>query len=373
MPDNVSSADMLESMSAINERFGTSPTMEEMPRLSLADKGIDGPTAAHRVEEIHTPLNLAFTTYTTGTTAFQNIVGVTFPELDARERASERLLKAAGINRGDNMLVTYPPVLNLFPSNVLKNYGIRWDFLLRSNRDSLLCAVNKYKPRVIIGESSFIRSALADAQKLGVADIFRPGMTILATGAPLDMRLLDEAAKYGLNVHDLYGCQEFGWLALDGSVLRNDITLVPVGTKTNSDLYSVVAGGLDTGDYMPVSQSGHVCGRRGSLITYRSQRLDGRLELVLMETPLASAQTARNVIKGILRIKGRVVKISPDVVLSSPRTRICIKYTDQAEQTARGSLSISGPSSTELFDSLVRAQLDYQRMSKTDPTWTKCR
>jgi hypothetical protein len=46
-----------------------------------SDKGIAGPTAAHVIEEIHTPLNLALVTFTTGSSAFQNIVGVTQNEL----------------------------------------------------------------------------------------------------------------------------------------------------------------------------------------------------------------------------------------------------------------------------------------------------
>ena len=33
------------------------PTLAEMPRRTLSDKGIAGPTAAHVIEEIHTPLN----------------------------------------------------------------------------------------------------------------------------------------------------------------------------------------------------------------------------------------------------------------------------------------------------------------------------
>lgn len=53
--------------------FGTGPLLAEMPRRTLADKGIAGPTAAHVIEELHTPLNLAYTTFTTGTTAFQTL------------------------------------------------------------------------------------------------------------------------------------------------------------------------------------------------------------------------------------------------------------------------------------------------------------
>ncbi len=63
------------------------PTLAEMPRRTLSDKGIAGPTAAHVIEEIHTPLNLALVTFTTGSSAFQNIVGVTQNELLLRSAA----------------------------------------------------------------------------------------------------------------------------------------------------------------------------------------------------------------------------------------------------------------------------------------------
>ena len=64
------------------------PTLAEMPRRTLSDKGIAGPTAAHVIEEIHTPLNLALVTFTTGSSAFQNIVGVTQNELLLRSAAA---------------------------------------------------------------------------------------------------------------------------------------------------------------------------------------------------------------------------------------------------------------------------------------------
>ena len=68
------------------------PTLTEMPRRTLSDKGIAGPTAAHVIEEIHTPLNLALVTFTTGSSAFQNIVGVTQNELPLRIAAGRRVL-----------------------------------------------------------------------------------------------------------------------------------------------------------------------------------------------------------------------------------------------------------------------------------------
>ena len=70
------------------------PSLEEMPCRTLDDKGIAGPTAAHVIEEIHTPLNLALVTFTTGSSAFQNIVGVTHNELALRTAAGKRALAA---------------------------------------------------------------------------------------------------------------------------------------------------------------------------------------------------------------------------------------------------------------------------------------
>ncbi|MDG0780602.1 hypothetical protein MXX19_08260 [Klebsiella pneumoniae] len=77
------------------------PTLAEMPRRTLSDKGIAGPTAAHVIEEIHTPLNLALVTFTTGSSAFQNIVGVTQNELLLRSAAGKRVLAECGVTAGN--------------------------------------------------------------------------------------------------------------------------------------------------------------------------------------------------------------------------------------------------------------------------------
>ena len=78
--------DFLDNLSQMVEDFGGAPTIEEMPRRTLFDKGINGPTAAHVIEEVHVPFNLAYLTFTTGSSAFQNIVGVTHAELTGREK-----------------------------------------------------------------------------------------------------------------------------------------------------------------------------------------------------------------------------------------------------------------------------------------------
>ena len=89
------------------------PTLAEMPRRTLSDKGIAGPTAAHVIEEIHTPLNLALVTFTTGSSAFQNIVGVTQNELLLRSAAGKRVLAECGVTAGQHMvaLVVFSPLM----------------------------------------------------------------------------------------------------------------------------------------------------------------------------------------------------------------------------------------------------------------------
>lgn len=62
-------------------------------------KVLAGPTAAHTIEEVHTS-NLAYLTFTTGSSAFQNIVGITFAELPARVKASFTVLERAGLKAG---------------------------------------------------------------------------------------------------------------------------------------------------------------------------------------------------------------------------------------------------------------------------------
>ena len=104
------------------------PTLAEMPRRTLSDKGIAGPTAAHVIEEIHTPLNLALVTFTTGSSAFQNIVGVTQNELLLRSAAGKRVLAECGVTAGQHMVVTYAPLVNVFTRQALDESGLHWSF-----------------------------------------------------------------------------------------------------------------------------------------------------------------------------------------------------------------------------------------------------
>ena len=135
--------DFLENLKFMIDEFGTSPTLEEMKRRTLLDKGIAGPTAAHFIEEVHVPLNLSYLTFTTGSSAFQNIVGVTHSEIENRVKASHNALQKAGVKKGDKILFTYPPLVNVFSNRALKEYGVQWCFLQRSSRDAFLSKLHE--------------------------------------------------------------------------------------------------------------------------------------------------------------------------------------------------------------------------------------
>ncbi|MEW6624863.1 MAG: acyl carrier protein [Bacillota bacterium] len=362
--------EFLESLKQIVEEIGTVPTIEEMPRRNLEDKGIRGPSAAHVIEEIHTPLNLAYVTFTTGSSAFQNIVGVTYAEIDNRVKASHTAFEQAGIKQGSKVLFAYPPLVNVFPKKALEDYELKWFFLRRSSRDALLSALYHEQPDVIMGESSFLRVALEDAKKMGIGEYLPKGLVILVAGTPLDLELLPIAEEVlGAKTYDLYGCQEFGWLTMDGVPLRKDLSLIksPLG-----GLYSeVVVGGLPMGDSFPVSEAGHICNKTGKIITYRRERTYPEYEVIVKETTLSSPVTLSRVARTILRIKGRVVKVDPQVKVSAPYTVLELKagIGNKDEEP----IIIKGPDKTILFDDMVKAQLEYQQNSKSDPTWIKKR
>jgi hypothetical protein len=362
--------DLFRELSNMVDDFGAAPKIDEMPRTSLADKGILGPPAAHFIEEVHTPLNFSYITFSTGTSAFQNIVGVTHAELPDRIEASRAALAKAGLKKGDKLLVTYPPLVNVFSAEALKEFGLEWTFLLRSSRDALLAGLYREKPDAVIGESSFLRAAMEDAKNMGLASGLPKCPVLLAAGTTLDLELLPVAREVlSASVHDFYGCQEFGWLLVDGAPVRADIELLP--DKINGKAYCELAvGGLPMGDSFIYSDTGHVCDRSGKIITYSRERSYPELEVVVKASPLSSLLTLNRLARGILRIKGRVVKVSPDVKLNAPHT-ILELVPDPLARGERKPFLIEGPEKTLCFDSLAKAQLDYQQNSKKDPVWMK--
>lgn len=362
---------ILAEIAAMVKDFGSAPTFDEMPRKTLADKGIAGPTAAHTIEEVHTPLNLAYLTFTTGSSAFQNIVGITFAELPRRVQASFKVLERAGLKAGDKVLVTYPPLVNVFSGEAFKKFGLEWTFLVRSSRDAFLAALYEFQPKAVVGESSFIRASLEDAKHMGVVDELPKDLILLTAGTPLDLELLP-IAKELLNaqVHDLYGCQEFGWLCMDGVPVRDDIELVKLQSGGGQEMFELVVGGLPMGDSFPVSASGHVCNEEGKIITYRRERTYPEHEVIVKATTLTSTVTLGRAARSILRIKGRIVKVSPDVVTGADHTVLELR-PDYISAGLQKGFVIEGPEKTRFFDDMVQAQLDYQQKAKADPTWTK--
>ncbi|MFV0336312.1 MAG: acyl carrier protein, partial [Tropicimonas sp.] len=314
---------MSDELKAIEEAldfFSSAPTLDEMPRRTLADKGIDGPTAAHVIEEVHTPFNLAYLTFTTGSSAFQTIVGVTHGEIAGRTAVAREIFGRLKLGRGGRMLVTYPPLVNVFAKEALVECGIDWSLLKRSSRDALLVAACKTAPHVILGESSFLRASLEQARALGLQAQMPKGCMLLVAGTPLDEDLLPVAEAFGYTVHDLYGCQEFGWLVLNGRPLRDDIALV--ASPRGEPYRELVVGGLPMGDSFVISAAGHVCDRAGEIITYRRERTYPEYEVVVTHSPAQAADTVEKTARTILRIKSRIVKVSPGLELGAGATRL---------------------------------------------------
>jgi hypothetical protein len=73
--------------------------------------------------------------------------------------------------------------------------------------------------------------------------------------------------------------------------------------------------------------------------------------------------------KTILRIKAKVVRVSPDLKLDSDNTVLEIYDPGNPSET----YVIQGPENTRMIDSLLQAQMEYQSQKKTDLTWIKGR
>ncbi len=368
--------DLLKNLAEMVDEFATAPTLETVERRTLAAKGIAGATAAHVIEEIHTPYNLAFLSFTTGSTAFQNIVGVTHAELPERAKASLMAFRLAGVLPGSHVLVSYAPLVNVFPAAALSQFGLTWNFPKRSSRDAFILTLCQDQPGVVLGESSFIRSSLVDACALGLEAKIPRDIILFTAGTTLDLELLPAAEKFGWQVHDLYGCQEFGWLTLDGIPLRDDIGLIP--SLHQEHFSELVVGGLPMGDSFPISDSGHVCRlageSAGKIITYRRQRTHPEYEVYVAATTLGSAETVGRVARTILRIKGRVVKVRPDLKLGAPVSVLELVPAVAVRGCCPEVAAVfNGPAKTQMFDLMVQAQLDLQQTAKTDPTWNKTR
>jgi hypothetical protein len=354
----------IDELSEYVRDFQTAPSFEKMPRRSLLDKGVNGPTNAHIIEEIHTPFNFAYVTFTTGTSAFQNIVGVTLEEIPARVEVSRRALEMAGLKKGDALLVSYPPLVNVFSKKALEDYGLTWFFPEVSGRDALLLSLVRNRPRAVIGESSFLRACLADAKKLGIENELPKNLIVLAAGTPLDEELPEAVEKVVAGkTHDLYGCQEFGWLALDGIALRDDISLIENG----DGYWDLAVGGLPAGDCFPLGS--HRCNPEGKIVTYLRKRTRPEMEVTVLETTAAAAETVERLARTILRIKARIVRIDPNLRTGAEETVLSLAPFNRE----RSPCIINTKEKTMLFDILLQSQLMYQKQKKNDPSWLKTR
>lgn len=342
--------------------FGSGPTLEQMPRNTLQDKLLCGPTAAHRIEEVHTPVNLAYLTCTTGSSAFQNLVGVTWQELPRRVETGKRALSRAGILLGSKVLVSYPPLVSVFSRHVFDELALSVSFIPRPSRDALLAALGSQRPDAVIGESSFLRAALVDAQRLNILNELPENLTFLAAGSPLDPQLSEEVAKLsGASVHDLYGCQEFGWLCLDGKPLRDDILLWDDGQPDHRK--HLLVGGLPTGDRILTRLC---CDGTERVLTQTRVRAQVEPEVWIMASTVQDRSTALRAARTILRIKGKIVRVHPDCVFRAEQTLLHVSIPGSPAR-----LELEGPNQTGMFDDLMEAQKAYQREAKTDPVWNK--
>lgn len=357
--------DQLAAMREMIRSFGSGPLLEEMPRNTLADKGIAGPTAAHRIEELHTPLNFAYLTCTTGSSAFQNLVGITQQELPARVEAGKRALEMIGLKRGDTMVVTYPPLVNVFSQQALEQWGIQVRFICRPSRDALLVELCTPSVHAVLGESSFLRAALVDAKRLGLWERLPQNLKVIAAGTALDRELWDVLSPLpGAVLHDLYGCQEFGWLTLDGVALRQDIVLWESGREDGRQ--HLLVGGLPTGDCF--LRGKNPLNPEGTILTQTGKRSEQEPEVTILATTLSDPGSAARVARSILRIKAKIVRVSPKLKCSKPETVLEVGLPGQRE-----GLCLRGPVATKAFDDLAEAQKQYQSQAKNDPVWSKKR
>ncbi len=161
------------------------------------------------------------------------------------------------------MVVTYAPLVNVFTRQALDESGLHWSFLSRSCRGRAAhCPVSPAAGcgggRVLI----FTRHAGTGA-KDEPAGVFTKNADADYRRHPLDEALVPLCASLGYGLHDVYGCQEFGWLILDGLPLREDISLV--AAPQGGDWREVIVGGLPTGDSFPVATNGHLCNLQGKI------------------------------------------------------------------------------------------------------------
>lgn len=366
---------IVEELAELVDAYGMGPSLEEMERNTLSDKWIDGATAAHRIEEIHTPLNIAYLTTSTGTSAFQNIIGVSYSELPDRIKATLKMLKMLGIKENARVLISYPPLVNVLYYEALRNMNITVLFPKRPSRDALLAALCKERPDAVFGEASFLLTAFRDARKMGITGYLPENLLVVCAGTPFLPEILNETEKLsGASLHDMYGCQEYGPLCLDGVPLREDLAFLPIETpRTNRNTqktggkdirYHVLVGGLPIGDIVQMGE--HILNSHGTIMTNKITRAEEEPLCEVVATTSYDRDIVRKTCRSILRLKGHVIKIGKQMATHAECTEIAVTIPESGE-----TFLLKGEKETRMWDSLMEAQKQLLVTAKNDPVWNK--
>lgn len=107
---------------------------------------------------------------------------------------------------------------------------------------------------------------------------------------------------------------------LDGLPLREDISLV--AAPQGGDWREVIVGGLPTGDNFPVATNGHLCNLQGKIQTWKRRRTTPEYDMVVMATTAHHREIVERTARTILRIKGRVCRVSTQLQTQASATHI---------------------------------------------------
>lgn len=120
------------------------------------------------------------------------------------------------------------------------------------------------------------------------------------------------------------------------------------------------------GDSFPCSESGHICNKDGKIITYRRERTYPEYEVIVKATTLASAVTLNRVARSILRIKGRIVKVCPEVQVNAGQTVLELRG-DPVAGIKVAPVTITGPVQTEFLTAWYRHSLIISKTVRRTP------
>ena len=148
-----------------------------------------------------------------------------------------------------------------------------------------------------------------------------------------------------------------------------------VAAPQGGDWREVIVGGLPTGDSFPVATNGHLCNLQGKIQTWKRRRTTPEYDMVVMATTAHHREIVERTARTILRIKGRVCRVSTQLQTQASATHIRLyPVTVPGEEAAKAApVDIIGPQATSQFDALLAAQRDLQQQAKNDPAWSKQR